>query len=89
MSGSSPVRNGVEAAPFCLDGWASQTLLREVRERTRPGTSALFVISADPVAALLRDSVTGSRPRTHRLTGRQEPGLLRAFGTGRPAGGRS
>jgi uncharacterized membrane protein len=55
-----------------------EALLRVIRARTRPGTSALFVLGPGRPAL---DLPCNTRAMTHRLTVEQEAALQRAFGT--------
>jgi uncharacterized membrane protein len=62
-----------------------ETLLQQVRDRTAPGTSALFVVSADAELDRIRDALTttGTAPAcaASTLTSDEESALRHAFGT--------
>jgi uncharacterized membrane protein len=62
-----------------------EALLRQIRERTTPGTSALFVVTEDAVLHHIKDVLApvGASPSCLACTFApdQESALLRAFGT--------
>lgn len=64
-----------------------ETLLRELRRRTRPGTSVLFVLSPDDAVDRVRESLADTvagRGLTSALTAEQDRALQCGFGTGTP-----
>ena len=61
----------------------SDELLRKVRNRVVPGTSALFLLTPDSALERIGRAVTGSgtEPLVTTLTGEEETALHRAFAT--------
>ena len=63
-----------------------ERLLQQVRDRTTPGTSALFVVGADADLERIRDALTTTDTApacaASTLTSDEESALRRAFGAG-------
>jgi uncharacterized membrane protein len=62
-----------------------EAMLQQVRDRTTPGTSALFVVSADAELDQIRDALTSTEASpacvASTLTSEEESALRHAFGT--------